>query len=205
MVDTQVRPNDVHDRRVIAAMGAVPREDFLPEAKRALAYTERDLETLPGRWLWEARDFSKLIQAADVQEGDKVLDIAAGSGYSTEILRRLGAKVVALEELDAGLAALKARFEGAEDVSVVSGPLAQGAADSGPFDAIFVNGAVDVVPMNWLDQLVEGGRLTVIVREGDVGRARVYTKAGAATSWRTAFDAHVPMLPGFEKEEEFRL
>lgn len=205
MIDSQVRPNDVTDRRLISAMLTVARESFVPASRRAVAYAELPIETAAGRWMMPARDFSKLVNALQIREGERVLDIAPGSGYSSAVLAQL-ANVVALEEGEAakalgeGLAAA-----GVTGVDIVSGALKAGAPGKGPFDAIFVNGAVEVVPQAWLDQLAEGGRLAVAVAEGGVRRARLYTRAGGKTAWLTPFDASPPPLPGFERVAEFRL
>ncbi len=207
MIDSQVRTNDVHDRRVIAALMDTPRELFVPEAARVTAYAERTISTGPGRSLWAARDFSKLLLAAAVGEEDRVLDIAPGSGYSSAVLSRLAAHVCALEETEEQAAALREalRDTAASGVDVGHGPLKAGRPGRAPFDVIFVNGAVSDVPDAWIDQLTEGGRLAVVVSEGVVGRARIYTRSGGKTSWRTPFEAVVPLLPGFEKVEAFRL
>lgn len=207
MIDSQVRPNDVTDRRLIAAMATVAREAFMPASKRASAYADISVETGPGRWMTAPRDFSKLVNAAAIRDTDRVLDIAPGSGYSSAVLSKVGAGVVAIEQDETaaktvrdGLAAA-----GIAGVDVVAGPLKAGAPAKGPFDVIFVNGAVEDVPKAWLDQLAEGGRLVVAVSEGGVRRGRVYTRSGGKTAWRTPFDTSIPALPGFEKAAEFRL
>ena len=148
MIDSQVRPNDVTDRRLITAMGAVPRETFLPAARRASAYADLMVETGPGRWLIAPRDFSKLVNIAAVRETDRVLDIASGCGYSAAVLARMGASVVALEQDEAAAKVVRDAVGGVE---VVAGPLKAGAPSKGPFDVIFVNGAVEDVPQAWLD------------------------------------------------------
>jgi protein-L-isoaspartate(D-aspartate) O-methyltransferase len=207
LIDSQVRPNDVTDRRLIGAMSAVRREIFVPENRLASAYADTAVEIRPGRWLAAARDFSKLVTIAQVREEDRVLDIAPGTGYSTAILSRLAGSVVALEEDEAAAKVLKDGLAaaGVSGVDVVAGPLKAGVPGKGPFDVIFVNGAVEEVPAAWLDQLAEGGRLAVAVAEGSVRRARIYTSSGGKTAWRTPFDTPMPLLPGFEKAAEFRL
>ena len=205
MIESQVRVNDVTDRRLIGAMSSVAREAFVPAAKRASAYADLAVETRPGRWLMAARDFSKLVNVAAIRPEDRVLDIAPGTGYSTAVLARLAASVVALEEDDAAAKALKDGLSGLANVEVVAGPLKAGAPAKAPFDVIFVNGAVEEVPAAWLSQLAEGGRLAVAVAEGSVRRARIYTASGGKTAWRTPFDTPIPPLPGFEKASEFRL
>lgn len=205
MIDSQVRVNDVTDRRLISAMASVAREAFVPAGRRAVAYAELPIETVAGRWLMPARDFSKLVNALQIREGERILDIAPGTGYSSAVLARLGS-VVALEEGDAAKALGEGlTAAGVTGVDIVSGPLKVGAPGKGPFDAIFVNGAVEVVPQAWLDQLAEGGRLAVAVAEGGVRRARIYTRAGGKSAWLTPFDSAPPALPGFEKAAEFRL
>lgn len=207
LIDSQVRPNDVTDRRLIGAMAAVPREIFVSESRRSSAYADTAVEIRAGRWLAAARDFSKLVMIAQVREEDRVLDIAPGTGYSTAILSRLAGSVVALEEDDAAAKALTDGLAaaGVSGVEVVAGPLKAGVPGKGPFDVIFVNGAVEEVPAAWLGQLAEGGRLAVAVAEGSVRRARIYTSSGGKTAWRTPFDTPMPPLPGFEKASEFRL
>ncbi len=205
MIDSQVRPNDVTDRRLISAMSAVARETFVPASRRAVAYAEMPIETAPGRWMMAARDFSKLVNALAIREGERILDIAPGTGYSSAVLSRLGA-VVALEEGEAAQA-LTAGLAGAgvQGVEIVNGSLKAGAPGKGPFDAIIVNGAVEVVPQAWLDQLAEGGRLAVAVNDNGTRRARIYTRSGGKTAWLTPFDSSPPALPGFEKAAEFLL
>src|SRR5690242_725099 len=206
MVDTQVRPNDVTDKRLIAAMLAVPRDVFAPASRRAMAYADVVIETGPGRSMASPRDFSKLVNAAAVTDTDKVLDVAPGAGYSTAILARLAASVVALEQDEAAAKNLDAALSkaGVSGFETMSGLLKMGAPAKAPFDVIFVNGAVEEVPKAWLDQLSEDGRLVVVVAEGPVRRARVYTRSGGKTAWRTPFECAVPALPGFERAEEFR-
>ena len=207
MIESQVRVNDVTDRRVIAALGAVPREVFVPADKRAMAYADIAVQTRPGRWMAAARDFSKLINTTGIRPEDRVLDIAPGTGYSSAVLAQLAGSVVALEEDEAAAKILKDGLAaaGVSGVEVVSGNLKAGFPSKGPFDVIIVNGAVEVVPDAWLAQLAENGRLAVAVSEGGVRRARIYTASGGKTAWRTPFDTPMPPLPGFEKAAEFRL
>jgi protein-L-isoaspartate(D-aspartate) O-methyltransferase len=206
MIESQVRVNDVTDRRLIGALTAVPREVFVPAAKRASAYADIAVETRPGRWMAAARDFSKLVNITALRPEDRVLDIAPGTGYSSAVLARLAASVVALEEDEAAAQILREGLAAANvsGVEVVAGPLKAGVPSKGPYDVIIVNGAIEEVPAAWLAQLAEGGRLAVAVAEGSVRRARIYTASGGKTAWRTPFDTPIPVLPGFEKAAEFR-
>lgn len=205
MVDTQVRPNDVTDRNLISAMLATPRETFIPKELESVAYVEKALQTSPGRWVWAARDLGKMIEEAEAERGERALVIAAGSGYSVAVLAAMGLQVVALEDDDTLVEALKSRFAGATGVTVAKGDLAKAGSVEGTFDFILVGGAVEVVPDRWTELLSEGGRLAVAVREGNVGRARIYLKSGGVASARTPFDCTPPKLPGFDRPVGFRL
>ncbi|HXI86071.1 MAG TPA: rRNA adenine N-6-methyltransferase family protein, partial [Parvularculaceae bacterium] len=136
MVESQVRPNDVSDLRVQAAIAAVPREIFLPVELREQAYVERDIAYAPGRRLLAVRDFAKLVDAAAPRANDIVLDVACGSGYSTAVLAHLAEMVVAVES-DEGLAArAQENLEslGVTNAAVIVCSPAEGAAKQGPFD-----------------------------------------------------------------------
>lgn len=205
MVESQVRTNDVTDPDIQAALRTIPRERFVPAAKQALAYGDANVETGEGRWILRPRDFAKMIQAAQIQPTDIVLDIACGRGYSTAVLAQIAETVVGLEDTDEMTEKATEGLAGSEvmNAAVVKGDLKGGAPEHGPFDVIFVNGAVTYVPKPWLDQLSSGGRLVVVQPNGPVGQARVYTRTGEAVSDRTVFDASIPVLPGFGVKPAF--
>lgn len=206
MVESQVRTNDVTDLRVQWVMETVPREIFLPGDLREQAYVEREIAYAPGRRLLTARDFAKLVDAADPQRGDLVLDVACGSGYSTAVLASLAEMVVAVEA-DEDLAALAQKNLQALDIAnaaVIVGNPAEGAPKQGPFDIIFVGGAIAVEPKALLDQLKDGGRLAAIRREGGVSRGVIYQKSGGAVAARAVFDAATAaILPEFAAPKSF--
>lgn len=207
MLDCQIRTADVTDRRVQAAFGQIPRHVFVPRSKDASAYADAEVETGPGRTMMRPRDIAKLIQAADIEPTELVLDIACGRGYSTAILASLADTVVALEEDAATIEKASTLLSevGADNAAVIEGELKAGIAGQGPFDVIFVNGAVEDIPQAWLDQLADGGRLVAIVREGAVGRAVIVSRAGERIGERTLFNASARVLPGFERERAFSL
>lgn len=213
MVESQVRPSDVTDRRIIRAMLEVPREMFAPEPQRALAYMDEDLQVAApgggkdGRYLLAPRVLAKLVQLAEIDPDCTVLDVGCASGYSSAVLAKLAKRVVALE-CDGGLAerARRALQElHASHVEVVEGPLEAGVPAKGPYGAILLNGAVPAVPQGLLDQLADGGRLVAVVRNGHIGRARVWRKSGVVCDARSAFDAGAKPLPGFEVQKGFVL
>ncbi|WP_300543358.1 protein-L-isoaspartate O-methyltransferase [Maricaulis sp.] len=205
MVDSQIRPADVTDRRLIAAFLDIPRHLFVPRSRRAAAYADTQVATSETRTLMRPRDLAKLIHAADIQPHEVVLDIAGGRGYSTAILARMAETVVGVEDDEDGLSRSSALLSevGADNAVVVEGDPKAGVPKQGPFDVIFVNGSVDTVPDAWFDQLAEGGRLVVIVRNGPVGKATVFSRSGAGIGERVVFDASAAVLPGFEAEPRF--
>lgn len=201
MVETQVRTNDVTDRRIHAAMTAVPRERFVPAAKRALAYADLPVEVAQGRYLSDPRTFAKMLQLAAIQATDSVLDVACATGYSTVVIACLAKSVAALEQ-DADLVRIAADIvpaNGAVNAVVVQGALTEGFKPKAPYDVILINGAVESVPDALLNQLAEGGRLVAIVRDGALGRAHLYVRERGRTGCRADFDSGVPLLAGFRK------
>ncbi|MGY6627412.1 MAG: protein-L-isoaspartate O-methyltransferase family protein [Oceanicaulis sp.] len=205
MVNSQVRPSDVTDVRLQDAMALIARERFVPKAQMARAYADAQITLPGGRFMLSPRDFAKLAQAAAIRPTDVVLDIACGLGYSTAVLARLAETVVGLES-DGTMAAKasdRLAAAGADNAVIVEGKLAEGMPGQGPFDVIFVNGAVAEAPDAWLDQLSEGGRLVVFLRSGEVGRATVFTRSARTIGERAVFDAAPPFLPGFEPQPGF--
>jgi protein-L-isoaspartate(D-aspartate) O-methyltransferase len=203
MVETQIRSSNVTDQRILAAMNAVAREKFVPSAARALAYADVPVAVAPGRYLLDPRSFAKLAQLAQIEASDRVLDVGCGTGYSAAVLARLAAEVIALEQ-DADLvrvaSELLANVVG--KVEVVQGGLIEGAKGHGPFDVIFVNGAIEQAPESLLGQLAEGGRLVAVLKDGQ-SRAWLFLKQNGQVGRRPDFDADVPLLAGFKKAMGF--
>lgn len=216
MVDCQIRTFDVTDQRLIARLLAVPRERFVPDAVRALAYSDVALEMIepgvrpPARTLLTPMVLARLIQGGRVVASDRVLDVAPGGGYSTTILAGLGASVVALEDTSALRQELESRLAsvGLGRVQVIERSLEQGVAEASPFDVILVNGAVEVGLDKLLAQLAEGGRLVAIRRDpvdpaGRAAKAMAWEKRNGEIGTRYLFDASAPVLPAFRRPPSF--
>lgn len=211
MVDSQVRPSDVTDRRIPRAMLDVPRELFVPEAQRALAYRDEAVRVATyadgARYLLAPRVFAKMLQHLDVSAGDAVLDIGCTTGYSAAVLGRLAKSVVA-RECDGALAERAAdnlASLGASNVTVETGPLIEGSPQRAPYDAILLEGAIAQLPPNILDQLKDGGRLVAVIFEGGIGKVALWRRYGMQFDYRILFDAGVAPLPGFERRVDFVL
>ena len=207
MVDTQIRPSDVTKFPIIDAMLNVPRERFVPDNMQDAAYLDGHISLAPARVVLEPRAFAKLLDALDIQPDEMVLDLGCGLGYSAAVIARMAEAVVAVEETEA-LAQEAERVLGeigVDNAAVVTAPLTEGAAKHGPYDVIVVEGAVEELPAAMLDQLNEGGRIGCIFMQGALGEARIGHKKDGALSWRRAFNATAPVMPGFAKEAAFQL
>lgn len=206
MVDGQIRTTDVTSHAVLNAFLAVRREDFVPDHRKAVAYIDNDIEVGAGRYLMAPSPLAKMLQLAEIRPTDHVLDLGAGTGYTSALLGHLAGSVVALES-DAELAAAaKANVEaaGLSNVTVVAGDLAAGQAAKAPYDVIVIGGAVEEIPDALFAQLKEGGRLVAVVGRGLSSGARIYVRERGMQSERFAFNASVQMLPGFQKAVEFQ-
>lgn len=206
MVDNQVRTNRVTDPLVVAALRAIPREVFVPAPQKGVAYLDDDIPVSPGRYLMEPMVLARLLQLAEVQPADAVLDVGCATGYSTAVLARMASSVVALEEDPAMVSWATETLLGlgVDNAVVVEGPLAEGLPGQGPYDVIVFNGAIARVPENIRAQLAEGGRLVAVVQgERGVGHATLVTRQGGAFGHRTEFDATIRPLPGFSGEPSF--
>ncbi|PLX39350.1 MAG: protein-L-isoaspartate O-methyltransferase [Hyphomicrobiales bacterium] len=209
MVDNQLRTFDVNTPEVLDAMGAVPRESFVPVGKRPLAYIDEDL-ALNGngaadRFLMKPALFAKMVKTVEVAPDDIVLVIGCGTGYSAAVLAKMASSVVALES-DADLAATASQVLvdlGFDNVAVVEGPLQDGWKQEAPYDVILVEGAVEALPAALLEQLKDGGRLIAVEGHGNAATAVLYIRSGDEAPGRAAFNASVKPLPGFSKEPEF--
>lgn len=207
MVEGQIRPNKVTDQRVVDAFLAVPRDQFVPDSLRGVAYVDKSIPVSKGRYLLEPMVLARLLNDAKIEATDMVLDVGTGTGYSAAVLGRLAATVVALES-DSELAAFAnqaMQTQGVDNAAVMHGPLNAGWAKQAPYNVIILEGAVAAVPASLLDQLAEGGRLLgVVLPESGQGVARLYQKTGGQVSSRVLFDASAALLPGFEAKADFQ-
>lgn len=207
MVDTQVRPSDVTKYPIIDAMLSVPREAFVPDDKRDVAYAGRNVDLGAGRVEMEPRTLAKMLDALDVQNDEMVLNVGCGLGYGAAVLARIADFVVAVEEDEAMAGSAEAALteNGIDNVAVMAGPLTEGNAKNGPYDVVLLGGAVEHMPEALLDQLKEGGRIAAIFADGMLGTVRVGYKIDGEIAWRFSFNAGAPVLPGFEAHRAFAL
>jgi len=198
MVESQLRPEGVVDPAIVRAMASLPREQFVPEAVRPMAYVDRGLPLGQGRYLSAPTVLGQLLMQMLPEPGERALVIGAGTGYSAAVLAAIGLDVVAVES-SPELAA-KARELG---INVIEAPLAAGDPEGGSYDLILIDGAIEEIPEAIIAQLADGGRLGTALIDRSVPRLAVGRKSGGAFGYLTFGDAGVPALPGFSRPKEF--
>ena len=206
MVDNQIRTFDVTDKTVLEAFDSVPREIFVNPRDRAVAYADREIVVGEGaarRALLLPLVLARLVQALEVNPGEKALDVMGGMGYSAAILAAAGLQTSFIEKEASLTDQARAAFaEAGVNVEVLPadaslGPKSAPKLPSRSFDVILINGSSECEPESFLPLLTEGGRLGILLREGVSARALVYVRSGNHVSARRAFDAVAPVLPGF--------
>ena len=196
MVESQLRTSDVDDTRVIAAMARVPREAFVPAARRAMAYVDRPIPLDGGRALNPPLATGRLLSELRIEPGERVLLIGAATGYCATLLAALDADVTAVEEA-----------EGPEwlapDIDLVRGPLTAGAPARAPYDVLLIDGAVAEVPAAIVEQLAEGARVATGLVERGVTRLCTGRKVAGTLGLASLVDMEMVVLPGFAAPKRF--
>lgn len=212
MIEGQLVPANIASASLLDAIKAVPRESFVPEALKGAAYVDEDMPLGKDRFLLAPVALARMIALAEISADDTVLDIAAGTGYSTAILAHMAKRVVAIEEraelAEQARAALKSLA--IRSAEIVTGALAQGHPGAGPYQVIFINGAIEQLPSVIAGQLAEGGRLVAALhqssRPGSVSglaKGLLYRKLNGQLYCREMFDISAPLLNGFEEKSAF--
>jgi protein-L-isoaspartate(D-aspartate) O-methyltransferase len=206
MIEQQIRPWDVLDPEVLALLAVVRREDFVPEAYRALAFVDMEVPLPEGQCMLAPKVEARLLQELQLQRSHTVLEIGAGSGFMAALLAHRARRVISLEIRPAlaRLAAANLERAAIAGAAVRCADGALGLPTEAPFDAILLSGSVAEVPRQLLEQLTVGGRLIAIVGDEPMMRARLYTRAGeAAWSQTDLFDTVAPRLQGFPERSAF--
>ena len=207
MIEQQIRPWNVLDPAVLALLAMVRREDFVPAAYRSLAFADTELPLPEGQSMLVPRLEARLLQEAQVQRHERVLEIGAGSGFMAALLAHRAQSVVTLERIPAlaRLAAENLRRAGIVNASVREADGSAGLAAEAPFDAIVLSGSVAEVPAALLAQLRLGGRLVGVVGAEPMMRAVRITRTGEASYASVElFDTVAPRLVGFDEPTQFR-
>lgn len=208
MVEQQVRTWEVLDQRVLDAMSEVPREAFVPQAYRNLAFADTSIPLGHGQAMMAPKVEGRLVQALAPTGTDRVLEIGTGSGYLTALLARLAREVVSVEIHDDFLAAASTRLGklGYGNVRLEAGDGLHGWSAGAPWDVIAVTGSVPELHAAFREQLAPGGRLFIVVGLAPAMDARLVTRIGDA-EWRTEslFETDLPPLVGARSTPRFTL
>jgi len=205
MVECQVLPGGVRDTKLCRVLKNIPREAYVPEKYKNLAYMDKNIPLIGEREVLNPLVLSMLVELADIQPDDLVLDIGCGLGYSTAVLAALAGTVVALENNPVFVESANTvlQNQNIDNAVVVEGDHAVGHPKQGPFNVIFIGGLVDEVPHTLLDQLDENGRLVCVSTYENASRGVIISRHGDSFSINAALDVTAPKMLGFEKEEQF--
>jgi protein-L-isoaspartate(D-aspartate) O-methyltransferase len=206
MIEGQLRPNKVTNQLLLDTMGALPREQFVPDVARGIAYVDECIDLGGCRFMLEPMVLARLIQELAIKPTDIVLDIGTGTGYAAAVMARLAATVVAVEEATplAFAATTNLQKTRSDNTVVITNKLAAGYAKQAPYDVILIEGGVTKIPDELLAQLAEGGRLAAVeIHKGPMGQAKLWQRTDGHVSSRVLFDAGVPLLPGFTPQPGF--
>lgn len=203
MVDSQLRTSGIHQSWVLAAMGAAPRENFVPDSLHDIAYMDRSIQIAGGRALNPALSTAQILEAANVTDQDNILLIGAGSGYMASLLAQRAASIVAVEEDEALFALASANLNGITNIQLVKSALAAGAADKAPYKLIIIDGAIGILPENLVNQLEEGGRIVTGLADGPITRIAAGFKHGGAVALKNLADSAITPLSAFARKAEF--
>ncbi len=202
MVASQLRTTGVNDPRVLAAMGEVPRERFVPGDKVAAAYADALLPLEGGRELNSPMALGRLLTEAGLKGHERALVVGAATGYSAAVVARLARTVVALEEEPALVVAAREALV-ATGALVAEGPLVEGWRQGAPYDFILIDGAVEYVPQSLVDQLADRGELACALLDRGVSRLCIGRVTAGAFGLQPFSDAAAAVLPGFSKPRGF--
>ncbi len=203
MVENQIAVSSVVQPGLLSALRTVPREIFLPEHRAALAYSDAQHDIGPGRKLSSPVEFARIAQLAAIEKNDHVLDVACGTGYSSAVLSKIAASVVAYEP-DKDLARIAVHNLsriGVANVLVLTQE--QEALDTGPYDVMLFEGAIGNVQDTYLKRLVLGGRLVAVVGAGRTGVATEWNRQADGVISQTHFNVLLPPILSNDVPEEF--
>lgn len=209
MVECQIRPNGVYNERILDVFRTIPREHFLPENMHAKAYVDEDISLEGTSFMMEPMILARMVQSLEPQEDDVALILNDCTGYASAVLSELVSTVLSLDSSDTDLKTAKKVWDDLEcnNIAVFQSKVKEGDSEHGPYDLIFIHGAVSEIPSNLQDQLKIGGRLVVVVRPDhtDFGSVTLVQRVNANDySTNRIFDAASFYVSGMEPEAEFQ-
>ena len=205
MIDCQLRTNKVTDEALLDAMGTLPREEFVPAELRAKSYADCDLEISATRSMMAPMTLARMFQCLQIGREDVALVVGGSSGYAAAVMGQIARVVFSLESSVEDQQRVGKLYTslGLDNVVSVTGPLEKGWAKEAPYDMIFVNGAVETLPKELFEQLVDGGRLVTVVVDNGIGRATRFIKKKDTNSGSAIFDANAQLFAEFAQPQGF--
>lgn len=207
MVESQIRANKVIDEQIIDAFSTIPRENFVPKSMRDIAYVDEDISLSSGRYVMEPMVMARLFQALELSSDSSVLVVGTGSAYGAAILSKIVSSVIAIDSRAAMVQKAEQNLAGLEigNVAVIKAKLQDGYVEESPFDAIFIEGAIEVMPENLVSQLAPGGSIAAVWRPSGskIGVASLWSRTGTNITRRELFNAQVPVLEEFKAKAGF--
>ena len=206
MVDNLIRPANVTNSKLLSALEDVQRDKFLPSNLGSLSYSETELLIQNDRKSISPWLLAKMLQFLDLNPRDNVLSLAAGFGYSCALMSSLANFVVAVETDDLAQEAQARLIEnGYDNILVKEGIINEGANKEGPYDAILIEGAVEYINEEIINQLKLEGKIMAIFKEKTLGQCRLGIKTKSGVQWSNLFEANCVLLKEFKIEKEFTL
>ena len=207
MVEQQIRPWEVLDQDVLDLLYAVPREEFVPQQHRALAFSDLEIPIGEGQKMWQPKLEARVLQELNIRKTDRVLEVGTGSGYLAALMSHRAAQVVSVEISPAIAAFGRANLErhGADNVTLESGDATNGWAPRAPYDVIVLTGSTPILPRSFIEQLAVGGRLFAVIGEPPVMTAQLFVET-AAGAWHGSglFETVLAPLANAERAPRFR-
>ena len=208
MIEQQIRPWEVLDQRVLDLLNKLPREDFVPQRYRKLAYTDTTIPLGNDQVMMPPRVEARILQALNIQTDDTVLEVGTGSGYVTALLASLSDHVYSVD-INADMtrtAGDKLADHGITNVTLETGDAARGWDAHAPYDVIVITGSLPLLPVSFKQALNLGGRMVAIVGDSPVMEVVLITREGES-EWaqETLFETDLPALINAPEPERFIL
>ncbi len=206
MIEQQIRPWEVLDQRVLDVLAKVPREMFVPEPYKSLAFADTEIPLAHDQAMMAPRVEARMLQALNVGRNDRILEVGTGSGYVTACLATLGGQVTSLDiyaEFTENAGSVLQSL-GMDNVKLITADALSGHLPDGPFDVIAVTGSLPADADEFESHLAPDGRMFLICGSGPVMQANLITRVGD-TSWRreALFETRVPALVNAPEPEQF--
>ena len=207
MVEQQIRPWEVLDQDVLDLLYVVPREEFVPQQHRALAFSDLEIPLGAGEKMWQPKLEARVLQELNIRKTDRVLEVGTGSGYLTALMSHRAAHVTSVEISPALAAFGRANLErhGAENITLEIGDASHGWPERAPYDVIVLGGSTPILPRSFIEQLAVGGRLFAVVGEPPVMTAQLFVET-APGAWHGTglFETVLAPLANAERAPRFR-